>query len=824
MAVIVGSMPLLLPTTAQAAVVTASFAATADSRVEKNSVNTNYGSSSSLVTDASPVVETYIRFAPSGITGTVTRAVLRLSASDGSVDGPALYTTSSSWTETGITWRNRPARSGGALADVAVVRAGDWLEYDVTAAVRGSGTFNFVLASSSTDGTSMHSRQSASTTLRPALVVTVDDGAPTATAPINTGAPAIAGTAQEGQTLTTSTGTWSGQPTGYAYQWSRCTGACTAVAGATQSSFTLTGADVGAAMQVAVTASNPQGAATAVAPQTAAVTPAPVPTADPVIAAAGDIACDPSDSSFNAGLGTPTSCRQKATSDLLTGGDLSAVLTLGDNAYACGGAGSFASSYDPSWGRMKSITHPAVGNHEYATSGGTDCDATGKAAGYFGYFGTSAGDPTKGYYSFEIGAWHVVALNSNCAQAGGCASGSAQETWLRQDLSSHPTTCTLAYWHHPLFTSGRYAPGIAAVKPLYQALLDGRADVVLSGHDHLYERFAPQDSDGTLDLTNGLRQFVVGTGGASRYGTTSPTRNSEFRSDSNFGVLKLTLHPTSSEWRFVTETGQVLDSGTDACEGSTPDTEAPGAPAALTADLTSASRVDLRWTAGTDGVGVVSYDVYRNGAWLAATDTAATYFADTTVAPGTAYTYEVRSRDAAGNRSSTGAQATATTSSGQVLTVAPSGDARVSEATPDATSGGSALRVDGGTGTHVESLLSFDLAGITGPVQSAKLRLYATTGTVDGPAVRRIDTGWSENTVTWNTSRSIASGAGPVLDDKAAVPAASWVEYDVTSAVASDGSYGFLLSSASTDGIDLTSREATTNQPRLFVTFAPSAP
>ncbi len=176
---------------------------------------------------------------------------------------------------------------------------------------------------------------------------------------------------------------------------------------------------------------------------------------DPVIAAAGDIACDPSDANFANGSGNSNACRQKYTSDLLVNAGLSAVLDLGDNQYYCGGYQAFLQSYDLSWGRLKSITHPSVGNHEYLTSGGTGCDTTNAgAAGYFNYFGSAAGTPGQGYYSYDVGTWHVIALNSNCTDAGGCGSSSPQYKWLQSDLAAHTNFCTLAYWHIPLFSSG----------------------------------------------------------------------------------------------------------------------------------------------------------------------------------------------------------------------------------------------------------------------------------------------------------------------------------------------------------------------------------
>ena len=288
---------------------------------------------------------------------------------------------------------------------------------------------------------------------------------------------------------------------------------------------------------------------------------------DPVIAAAGDIACDPIAANFKGGKGNPTSCRQKYTSDLLMDAGLVAVLPLGDVQYECGGYQAFLQSYDPSWGRMKSISHPVVGNHEYLTSGGTDCTSYNEgAAGYFRYFGSAAGEPTQGYYSYDIGGWHLVALNSNCGDAGGCGYGSPQARWLAADLASHRNLCTLAYWHIPLFSSG----GRTAIntQSLWEILYNNDVDVILNGHDHIYERFAPQTPEGTLDTDRGIREFVVGTGGANLTDIETIASNSEVRNNETYGVLKLTLHPDSYIWRFVPEGGKTFtDSGTDKCHG-----------------------------------------------------------------------------------------------------------------------------------------------------------------------------------------------------------------------------------------------------------------
>jgi len=312
----------------------------------------------------------------------------------------------------------------------------------------------------------------------------------------------------------------------------------------------------------AVDGSGNESAPSAPASATAKAPPANT-AGDPVIAAAGDIACDPTDGNFNGGQGTVGNCRQKATSEVMLGGSsLAAVLTLGDNQYESGTLAAFQGSFDPSWGRLKDIMRPAVGNHEYVTAG---------AAGYFDYFngvGQSlgrAGDRSKGYYSYDVGAWHLIAINSNCSKIGGCGAGSPQEQWLRADLASHPTSCALAYWHHPRFSSGTHGDNVS-MAPIWQALQDAGAELVLAGHDHNYERFARQTASGEADPLRGIRQFIVGTGGKNHYGLSTIKANSEVRNQDTYGVLALTLHPNSYDWQFKPESGRsFVDSGSEAC-------------------------------------------------------------------------------------------------------------------------------------------------------------------------------------------------------------------------------------------------------------------
>jgi acid phosphatase type 7 len=305
---------------------------------------------------------------------------------------------------------------------------------------------------------------------------------------------------------------------------------------------------------------------------------------DPVIAAAGDIACDPIDSGYNNDQGTVKACRQLFTSNLMVGAGLSAVLPLGDDQYECGGLAAFQQVYDVTWGRLKSITYPVPGNHEYAAAGGSSCDASGSGAGYFSYFGAAAGDVTRGYYSYDIGAWHLIALNSNCPEVGGCSAGSQEETWLRADLAAHPTVCTLAYWHYPRFSSSGDIQGSSA---FWTDLYAAGADVVLSAHEHNYERFAPQNPQGAADPSLGIREFVVGTGGKSHQGFSTVHLNSEVRNAATFGVLELTLHPTSYDWQFVPAAGQSFsDNGSTSCHGGPASTVTSISPAKAAAGAT----------------------------------------------------------------------------------------------------------------------------------------------------------------------------------------------------------------------------------------------
>jgi hypothetical protein len=280
---------------------------------------------------------------------------------------------------------------------------------------------------------------------------------------------------------------------------------------------------------------SPSGTAASATPQVS------VP-GDPVLVGAGDIAmCDGSD--------------DEATAAILDG-IAGTVFTAGDNAYDSGTPDEFARCYEPSWGRHKARTRPAPGNHDHETE---------ELAGYLGYFGPEAGTAREPWYSYDLGAWHIVVLDSTCEKVrGGCGPDSPQVTWLVDDLARHDNRCTLAIWHHPRFSSGVHGSD-PAVDAFWQALHAAGADLIVNGHDHSYERFAPQTPAGEPDPAAGIREFVVGTGGARLRGFPDSVANSELRADISHGVIAFTLRPTSYEWVFIPTESSFEDRGITNC-------------------------------------------------------------------------------------------------------------------------------------------------------------------------------------------------------------------------------------------------------------------
>ena len=298
--------------------------------------------------------------------------------------------------------------------------------------------------------------------------------------------------------------------------------------------------------------------------------PTPAESGDPTLLAAGDVA-----SCWSSG--------DESVSRLLD--TLPGTIAIaGDTEQNHGYPDEFAGCFDPSWGRHKSRIKPAVGDHEYSTPG---------AGGYFDYFGSAAGTAGKGWYSYDLGAWHVVVLNRNCDEIGGCGPGSEQYEWLQQDLASNAGDCLGAYWHHPRWSAGTTHGSLTNSAPFWELLYQYRAEWVLGGNDHTYQRFAPQTPDGTLDRERGIRQFVVGEGGTMHYPLGPPLENTEAQNTGAFGVLRLSLHAGSYDWRFMAQEGKSFtDSGSTSCSplaaAEPPDTTIGAGPTGAT-EATTAS-------------------------------------------------------------------------------------------------------------------------------------------------------------------------------------------------------------------------------------------
>jgi hypothetical protein len=269
--------------------------------------------------------------------------------------------------------------------------------------------------------------------------------------------------------------------------------------------------------------------------------PSATPAGDPVLVGAGDIAdCALESDSATAAL-----------LDTIPG----TVFTTGDNVYPDGSPDQFRDCYGPTWGRHLARTRPAPGNHDWRTK---------DLAGYLGYFGAAAAPAGTSWYSYDLGTWHVIVLDSDCSAVGGCDPGSAQGRWLAADLAASTARCTVAIWHHPRFSSGEHGND-TSVAPFWRALYDAGADLIVNGHDHDYERFAPQDPEGRQDRERGIREFVVGTGGVALRTFPKAAANSQIRVAAYHGVLRLVLRPTSYEWSFIPTSSPFRDSGNRAC-------------------------------------------------------------------------------------------------------------------------------------------------------------------------------------------------------------------------------------------------------------------
>ncbi len=531
---------------------TNTFISVSDAFVSTKFPTTNYGTWDELRVDNGQRT-TYMKFNVQGLSGTVTQAVLRIYENDSSASGYLVRSVAdSSWSEDTITRDNAPPASSAVAGSSGPTSPG-WTQATITSLVTGNGYVSMALSSDDVDYLSLQSRESDAAP--PQLVVT------TATA---TNAPpttptglAARASAPRQIDLSWAAATDDVAVTGYGIYRG---GTLIASVGGSTTSFSDTTVTPATTYSYAVDAVDGAGLRSPKSASVGATTPADsAPAADPVIAAAGDIACDPRDSNFNGGKGVPNYCQAPATANLLGGiSGLKAVLPLGDLQYEdATPLSEWQASYDQSWGRFKDITYPVIGNHEYYS---------GVATTYFSYWGNVAGSPSKGWYSFDLGSWHIVVLSGECAYIGGCGAGSPQETWLKSDLAASTKPCQLAAWHEARFASG-YSGSKPAFDAFWQDLYKAGVEVVLNAHDHVYERFNPQNPAAKAD-SYGIREFIVGTGGKNHSSFPSVAANSAVRNTDTFGVLRMTLHAGSYDWKFLPEPGKVFtDSGTGTCFG-----------------------------------------------------------------------------------------------------------------------------------------------------------------------------------------------------------------------------------------------------------------
>ena len=583
---------------ADAATKTVTFAPVADAYVDASTPDTNDGAATQLKADGGPVKISYLRFDVSGLPSgsTVTSAKLRLYVSNETPDGPGVRNINTGWEENTVTWNTRPSIDETAIvSDLGAITLGRWVEMNVTPMITGNGAFNIALTQPHSDGSGFHSREGAN---KPQLIVTTEDNVTPPPPPATTKQESDTGATLAGYLVRERLNTAASGGKEVAYY---TTGSA---------SYSLSGSASSIILRAREDACNgdpilnvfvdgiKQGSATVNGGAAFADYKVPLsgvadgahtyrieynndtvsgcdrnvyldyfslesggasPPADTTvkIVAAGDIA-----SSGNLAA-------SQATAQLVSARPDATVLALGDTAYEGGTLTEFNNYYDPSWGAFKSRTKPVPGNHEYTADGTTPQ----YGAGYFDYFGAAAHIENAGSYSYDLGAWHIVALNTGqcygSSEADGtrprCGPGDPMISWLQNDLEANTNMCTLAYFHHPRFSSSWNQPSAPAeAKTLYQVLYNGNADVILNGHAHDYERFAPMNPQGQIDDVRGIREFIVGTGGRSINALGTKVAGSQVFYG-GYGILDMSLNDQDYSWSFVPASGTFTDSGSGTC-------------------------------------------------------------------------------------------------------------------------------------------------------------------------------------------------------------------------------------------------------------------
>jgi len=475
-------------------------------------------------------------------------------------------------------------------------------------------------------------------------------------------------------------------------------------------------------------------------------------------------------------------------------------LYLGD-VYEKGTYTEFFNWYGTSerfYGRFRDITNPIIGNHEYEN---------GEAPGYFFYW-----DNIENYYSYDAGDWHFIALNST-SEFGQTEPGDAQYEWLVADLNANQgTQCTIAYFHHPVYSVGPQGD-TERMNEIWDLMAQNGVDIVLTGHDHSYQRWQPLDGSGNPDSL-GVTQFVQGAGG---HGV------QEFvRTDSRFvigyggdspraeGVLRFDLNTDGAAFRYVNIDDQLLDSGVIPCREAAPDSTSPTIPSTLMADNKNNRRITLSWEAANDNTGVAGYTIYRNGVPLNSVNGATLSYVDSDVTFNSNYSYRVDAFDLAGNHSTQSNSADVSTS--DTLTLISVADAYVRASNPEQNNGSETrLRTDGSPDTV--SYLRFDIPDLGGQFVNATLRIYANDPGSQGYRVSTVaDNSWDELMISYNNRPALGNEVGSV----APFPAMTWTEVDVSSLITGEGLLSVATSTTSGTNVDYSSREGA-NPPELIL-------
>ena len=497
----------------------------------------------------------------------------------------------------------------------------------------------------------------------------------------------------------------------------------------------------------------------------------------------------------------------QSVSDLVNAWQPSAFLYLGD-VYEKGTHTEFFNWYgtpDHFFGRMRSYADPVIGNHEYENN---------VAPGYFDYW-----NQVPDYYSYDAAGWHFIALNST-SQLGQRGPGSPQYAWLASDLITHSAPCTVVYFHHPVLSVGPQGDS-AELFPMWDLMASNGVDLVITGHDHGYQRWQPLDRNLQANA-GGATQFVVGAGGHGIQGFVRTDPRFVVGYDTSpfaFGALRLDLNPNGAAFRYVNVNGQILDDGVIPCSGAAPDTTSPTVPPNFSAGIDSDGQVLVSWNPAYDDTGVSQYIVYRNGSALKTLSGSTLQYVDINAALNTTYEYTVEAVDPSGHHSLQPPSVSVSTATTVTLTFGPTADTYVDASLPSSNFGQkSYVRTD--ASPDVRSLMRFDVQGINGYVTSAILRIYANSGSGTGYRVNKVtDNTWSETGTTYNNMPSI----GDFISSSGSFVPGTWIDINLTGSISQNKLYSYAIDTLSTTAISLGSRESGTS-PQLIVTVDTSVP